>query len=53
MTEMMVLLRNINTMQPLEYDEVRFIMERDLDMAPDSDEVPMDKVKKILLEIHR
>jgi hypothetical protein len=33
-------------------DEVRFIMERDLDMPENTDAVPMEKVKRLLLEIH-
>lgn len=50
-SEMMVLLRNIYAIQPLMIEEVRFIMERDLGMEPDGDAVPMEKVKKLLLEI--
>lgn len=50
--EMMVLLRNLYSHQQLIREEVHFIMERDLGMEKDSDSVPMEKVKKLLLEIN-
>ena len=50
--EMQVLLQNLYSHQPLQCDEVRFIMERDLGMPPDSNAVPMEKVKRLLLEIN-
>ena len=50
--EMQVLLQNLYSHQPLQCDEVRFIMERDLGMPPDSNTVPMEKVKRLLLEIN-
>ena len=49
--EMMVLLRNIYAIQPLTVEEVRFIMERDLDMEPDEHAVPLEKVKQLMLEV--
>ena len=50
--EMMVLLRNIYSHQPLLRDEVYFIMERDLDMKPGENSVPMEKVKKLLVDLN-
>lgn len=50
--EMQVLLRNLYSHQPLLREEVHFIMERDLDMPAYSSAVPMEKVKKLLLEIN-
>lgn len=50
--EMQTLLRNLYSHQPIDREEVIFIMERDLDMAPNTDTVPMDKVRQLLLEIH-
>lgn len=50
--EMTVLLRNLYSHQQIMVEEVRFIMERDLDMPENTDTVPMEKVKRLLLEIH-
>jgi len=50
--EMNVMLRNLYSHQPITRDEVLFIMERDLDMDPNTDSVPMNKVKQLLLEIY-
>lgn len=50
--EMSVMLRNLYSHQPITREEVVFIMERDLGMDPNTDTVPMDKVKQLLLEIY-
>lgn len=50
--EMMVMLRNLYSNQPLTPDEVFFIMERDLGMNPGANSVPMEKVKQLLLELN-
>ena len=50
--EMNVMLRNLYSLQPITRDEVLFIMERDLGMEPQTDSVPMEKVKQLLLEIY-
>jgi hypothetical protein len=51
--EMMVMLRNIYSHQPITHEEVRFIMETRLELAPEEDSVPMEKVKNLLLDIDR
>lgn len=51
--EMSVMLRNIYSHQPITREEVQYIMERNLDMDPSTeDTVPMDKVKLFLLETY-
>eukprot|EP00565_Helicotheca_tamesis_P004218 CAMPEP_0185737252 /NCGR_PEP_ID=MMETSP1171-20130828/29976_1 /TAXON_ID=374046 /ORGANISM="Helicotheca tamensis, Strain CCMP826" /LENGTH=140 /DNA_ID=CAMNT_0028408127 /DNA_START=85 /DNA_END=507 /DNA_ORIENTATION=+ len=49
--EVAAMLHNINEQQPLEFEEVRFIMERDLGLEPDATEVSLADVKKLLFEI--
>jgi hypothetical protein len=50
--EMMVMLSNLYSHQPVTREEVVFIMETELDMHPDEDAVPMDRVRTLLLDIN-
>jgi hypothetical protein len=51
--EMSVMLRNLHSIQPITREEVKLIMERDLEMDPNTDSVPIEKVKILLLEIYQ
>lgn len=51
-SEMMVMLRNLYSHQDITVEEVRYIMENQLDMLPEDDAVPMDRVRALLLDIH-